>query len=299
MKVAVIGSNGLLSNYIGKYCNLESHDLNVYGRTEPNAHSFSCFHKIDLLQQDLKYNQLLDSDLVIYAAGAGVQSSLGESAESVYKLNTCVPLSLFNNLKNLNFKGILVTFGSYFEVGENSKNIVFNESDVIQSLSIPPNDYSISKRMLTRFFNGAKSQFNFYHFILPTIYSETESEARLIPYTLKAILENRDLQFTSGDQVRQYIHTKDVVKLIFIAIEQNLLSGIYNISGTEEYSVKDLVKLLFDLNNRALPDSFFGQTKRLDEGMKSLRLDDSKLMDKVNDFPRIKIQDVYDQYSFK
>ena len=123
---------------------------------------------------------------------------------------------------------------------------------------------AISKRMLSRFFSSFSAPFSFLHFILPTIYGESESTYRLIPYTLKSIADGVDLALTSGDQVRQYIYIRDVAGILFKAVEANLQSGIYNIAGAEEFSVKQLVALLFGLKRKNMPDGLFGKTQRVD-----------------------------------
>jgi nucleoside-diphosphate-sugar epimerase len=299
MLISIIGTNGLLSTCIGSYCNKEFYKLNMYGKTEPKLHKYTNFSSINFLDEELDYEELIKSDLIIYTAGAGIQYHLQEDVYSIYHLNVSVPVLISNHLKARDYKGTFITFGSYFEIGETSNNTSFNELDLVQSQLFVPNDYAISKRMLTRFFSSFRSSFTFLHFILPTLYGENESTYRLIPYTLKSIEANVKLKLTSGDQIRQYIYIQDVVHILFSSVKERLSSGIYNIAGVEEFSVKELVSMLFKIKGKKMPENIFGQADRVDMGMKVLRLNGDKLNKYLNNMPKTKIREIYKRYNFE
>jgi nucleoside-diphosphate-sugar epimerase len=296
MKVSLIGSNGLLSDSIGRFCNSKDINLDVYGLCQPINHVYDNFYTVDLLKEDIEYNKIKYSDIIIYAAGAGIQSNLNESANQIYILNVGLPVKICNCLKLKDYKGIFVTFGSYFEIGETSESKLYNEMDILCSLNVSPNDYATSKRMLSRFMSSINVQFKIWHFILPTIYGEKESLHRLIPYTINALKTNSDIQFTSGEQIRQYIYIDEISYMISLAYEKGIPSGIYNIAGNETLTVKELVSMLFKAYNKYLPESVFGKEERIDVRMKNLQLDGEKLYKKLNYKPIMKILDVYKKY---
>lgn len=296
MKVAIIGTNGLLSDCFGRYCNINNYPLNMYGLTIPIGHSYNSFRQTNLINEDLKYEELILSDVIIYAAGAGVQSNLRENIELIYFLNVTVPVKLCINLKTYGYQGAFVSFGSYFEIGENQDDQLFTEIELLKSQRKVVNEYSVSKRMLSRFISSADLPYKTWHFILPTIYGERESPHRLIPYTIHALKTKSELTFTSGEQVRQYIYVDEVVDMIYRSYSANIPSGIYNISGSETLTVKDLVISLFALYNTTFPEGVFGKTERLDSGMKNLQLDGCKLQQAIDYRPKIKISDVYERY---
>ncbi len=107
---------------------------------------------------------------------------------------------------------------------------------------------------------------------------------------------NSEIAFTSGNQVRQYIYIDEVVDIIFKANFTNVTSGVYNISGAETFSVKQLVSSLFKLFAKQLPDNVFGKTERTDSGMLNLQLNGKKFQQAINYVPGIKLIDVYDRY---
>ncbi|KAA6338210.1 GDP-L-fucose synthase [termite gut metagenome] len=299
MKIGLLGTNGLLSSNIGLYCSNSGYELNMFGKNIPLNHSYSSFTPMNLLDNSLLYDFLIKNDIIIYAAGAGIQSDFKENTDLIYSLNVFVPLKICIRLKELNYQGIFVTFGSYFEIGTNTDDRTFTEDEVLNSHLNVFSDYTISKRMLSRFISSFHSSFRNWHFILPTIYGENESEHRLIPYTLKSIRNHTDLHFTSGEQVRQYIYVDEISTIIFKAVEKELENGIYNISGTESYSVREIVSLLFNLMRTELPSHIFGTVQRADTGMKILKLNAEKLYHKLNFYPSITVSDTYLKYLYK
>ena len=296
MKISIIGTNGFLSNSIGRFFNKNNILLDMYGRSFPEGLLLNEFYYVDLMKNELPLEKIKNSDVIIYAVGAGIQSNLKESTDTVYKLNVLVPLKIINDLKFIEFSGSFVSFGSYFEIGENTDNNFFTENELLQSQNRVVNDYSISKRMFSRFISSFEQPFKTWHFILPTIYGEQESSHRLIPYTINAIKTNTDIEFTAGGQVRQYIYIDEIAEIIMLSINKNISSGVYNVAGTESLSVKELVTNIFNVFNKEIPESVFGKAKRTDTGMKILQLDGSKLYNAIDYNPSIKILDVYDRY---
>lgn len=296
MKVSIIGSNGFLSVAVAKFCNQNKWDVDMYGLNEPIGHKYNDFYRINLLKDSVDYENLIKSDIIVYASGAGIQSNLKENSYLIYALNVTVPVNMCNHLKANNFNGILVTFGSVFEMGQTKEFRAFEENDILISTCEASNDYTVSKRMLSRFINGYKHEFVHWHMYIPTIYGETESPHRLIPYTINAIKNGEKLSFTSGDQVRQYIYVGEVPMILAKAYKAKLPSGIYNIGGTETLSVKEIVSLIHDELGCKVPDGCFGTAERKDVGMKYLVLDGLKLYSAIDYQPHILIKDIIKKY---
>lgn len=296
IKVVLIGSNGFLATQIGKFCNKKNYNLEVYGKSFPISYNYSEFYNIDLLTELPSIEKLLSSNIIIYAVGGGIQFHLKEARNNIYNLNFQIPTLLYRSLQEFNYAGTFITFGSYFEIGENTQFKKFTEKDILNNQLFLPNDYAISKLMLTNFIDRTSPNFKYFHFILPTIYGENESRLRLIPYTIDSIIKKEKLELTSGDQVREYIYINNVVDIIFESIENNLTSDIYNIPPTETYSVKDLVSKIYKIMNVELPSDIFGVSTRIDEKMKILQLDASKLLAKIEMKPNILIEDTIYKY---
>ena len=296
MKITILGSNGFLSNAIAKYANKNNWTLEVYGLDEPIGVQYDKFVQCNLMDAELDCSGLLGSDIIVYAIGAGIQSNLKEGYNLIYSLNVTAPVTICNKLKELDYKGVFVTFGSVFEMGESTESHFFTEEEVMSSAATAPSDYVVSKRMLTRFVTSYKHDFTHWHFIIPTIYGAGENPRRLIPYVVNAIKNNEELHFTAGDQTRQYVHVSEVPMLLEKAYEKGLSSGIYNIEGKETLTVKEIVELIHEAFGRTVPDGCFGSVERSDVGMKYLALNGSKLWNSIEFKASISIKDEIKSY---
>ena len=296
MKVTILGTNGFLSRAIALYCNEKHYTLDMYGLNEPVGHEYDTFHKVNLMTDDLNNEDIIQSDIIVYAIGAGIQSNLKEGNDLIYNLNVNAPVKICNSLKAAGYKGCFITFGSVFEMGETKEERSFTEEDVLTSICPAPNDYTVSKRMLSRFIDSYKHDFTHWHFFIPTIYGEKENPLRLIPYTINAIKNKENLHFTAGDQTRQYIYVGEVHCMIDLAYNKHLPSGIYNIQGKDTLTVREIVTKIHKHFNVEVPDDCFGSVKRADVGMKYLALDGTKLKNAIGFEANISLADVIDKY---
>ena len=78
MKISILGTNGFLSTAIAKYAVAEGWTLEMYGLQRPDDHDCNLFHQVDLMDSEMDCSTLLDSDLIVYAIGAGIQANLKE-----------------------------------------------------------------------------------------------------------------------------------------------------------------------------------------------------------------------------
>ncbi len=296
MNVTILGTNGFLSRAIALYCNKKGYPVDMYGLDEPKGHDCHSFHKANLMTENLDMEEISKSDIIVYAIGAGIQSNLKEGNDLIYNLNVTVPVRICNALKAGGYQGKFITFGSVFEMGETTEERFFTEEDIQTSLAVAPNDYTVSKRMLTRFISSYKHDFTHWHFIIPTIYGESENPKRLIPYTINAIKNGEELHFTAGDQTRQYVHVSEVPRMIDLAFEKNIPSGIYNIQGKETLTVKEIVSLIHKVLGKKVPKGCFGSAQRADVGMKYLALDGRKLRSLTGFEATVRLEDVIKMY---
>lgn len=296
MKVSILGTNGFLSTAIAKFANDTGWVLDMYGLETPVFHKYNNFYKVNLMDAELDCSKLVDSDLIVYAIGAGIQANLKEGFNLIYNLNVTAPVTICNKLKELNYKGRFVTFGSYFEMGETKEERFYTEEDVLTSTSPAPNDYTVSKRMLSAFVSSYKHEFTHWHFYIPTIYGVGENPKRLIPYVINALRNGEEVHFTAGDQIRQYIHVSEIPRILALAVECTMPSGLYNIQGKETVTVKELVYLIHHAMGKEVPEGCFGSVQRADVGMRYLALDGSKLYNFIGYNPLNSIVDKLNEY---
>ena len=103
MKVAVIGSNSFLAREIIKSYEFANEELFLYGIENESKHTN--FIHFQFPNNNLNFNEFLNKDVIIYCAGAGIQSNLKEEIELIYELNTFLPIRLINFLKQNKYNG--------------------------------------------------------------------------------------------------------------------------------------------------------------------------------------------------
>lgn len=300
MIISIIGTNGMLSTALTDKFIQKGYQVNVLGKRKPD-YSYSSFHQIDLLHGQIDYHWLLDSEVIIYAAGAGVQAALQTDPSLMYALNVDIPIAITIQLKKRNYKGVYISFGSYMEIGVNpTEDKEFQEQEVVCSNLPVTNDYALSKRLYSRYMNDLHSEYHHYHFILPNMFSYNDRKpgTRLIPYILQYIYQYKagenpqEPKFSAGLQLRQYILLEDMIPVLEKSLEFDIPSGIYNVGGGEFMSIKSLIRRIFKFFDVPCKEDFFGKETRRDNDMKSLRISGKKLMENIHYLPDSKIEKI-------
>ena len=272
-RTAIIGASSFLASYIITDLEKEHHELTLFSREKTNdRHMFSAFAYPNTVPD---YSLFLNYDVIIFVAAGGVQSSKKYSLDEIYALNAFLPIALSNFLDENNFKGKLISFGSYFEIGGNNELKSFTETEVALSNFEVPNHYCLSKRLLTRFVNDSISKINHYHIILPSIYGKNENENRLIPYLISSLENEKNLELTAGTQIRQFLHAKDVSEFVMMICNQSVEKGVYNLASDHYNWVKDVVETVFNHFGKDFSVAL-GKIQRQDESMQVLLLDSTK-----------------------
>lgn len=294
MNAAIIGSNSFLAQYIIR--ELAGNNINavLYGSSPSEEFPSLNFEVFNFPEHEIDYTGLLDFDSIIYTAGAGIQANRNETPEIIYELNSFTPIRLANTLSANSYKGKLLTFGSYFEIGNEINEKYYSENEIVTCLNEVPNHYCTSKRLLSRYLSSFLPVLNFYHLILPNIYGKGENTQRLIPYLLHAIANNEPIKLTSGEQVRQYIHAADIAKSVLDIINENYPNGFYNLCRSEAIQIKSLVKKIIAVAGKTdiLSElNLFGTKDRSDTAMPYLLLNNTKAVNTFRYQPQISIEE--------
>lgn len=276
--VCFIGSNGFLSSAFGRHFS----NADVFGTSKPKKYQYKTFTEIDIISSEYQIEHFLLYDVIIVFSALGVQSQSKNDSDDVFEVNTFFPIKLFTFLTKNHFEGTIVTFGSYFEIGCNDRYRLFDEEEIIGSKCKVPNDYCLSKRLLTTYVNSAITKIKYWHFILPTLYGLGENSDRLIPYIISSITKNQEINLTSGEQVREYIDVDEVPKIIAKAMAYDLDVGIYNIPGQERISIRELTIKITNYFSYPIEKVKFGAAGRQDTDMLYLALNAKKLCNKLN-----------------
>lgn len=291
MKIVLIGARGFLGSALFKGLYKEDDGTAwhlFFSSTEflqiPLSNCY--YHVYKWPQHSLKdeaYEKVLvDADVVIYAAGAGIQPGENANDKLIYNLNLFEPVKLVQKLSRLNFKGQLISFGSYFEIGKDQPHQLLNEQAFLEQYNPLPNVYCRSKKELSHFHfiqEQAGIEFKWLHLVLTNIYGPGENENRLIPYIIHQSKQNKPLHFTAGSQIRQYTYVGDVVNVV-----GNLLgkaSGLYHVSNEEMVAVKMIIEETVEQVRENLsvnPDIHYDIAERRDTAMDYLAVSAQKLL---------------------
>ena len=279
MKIAIIGANSFLGlsiykSFLHKVLDLEIHFFGSKMNSNIKQTKSVFFHQYIYPSVELDHDQLSTMDAIFFCSAAGVQSGRKVEETLLLGLNTFEPIQLSIELERRSFTGKFITFGSYFEIGENQSKKKFNEEDVVSSFGLVPNLYCSSKRMLTRYFTSKSQKIDWFHFILPSIYGENEDRDRLIPYLVNSIFSKKEVSVTSGTQLRQYIYIDDVTELLLKVVKEDHIPSIYNISPDGAISVKEVIEKTISSTGRE--PAKLTVINKADQKMKLLHIDNSK-----------------------
>lgn len=273
-KITIVGAGSFLGRNLKRFISrVPIERLTLYSSQK----SSSEIRLFRYPEQLFNATELLDADIIFYCAAGGVQSGCADPIETIYQLNSIIPIQLINDLSAKGYQGSIVTFGSYFEIGAYNQIHFFSEKEVIEANNTIPNHYCNSKRLLTRFYSGQTHSVKWYHFILPTIYGKDESPNRLIPYLIKSLRNNSPVQMTAGAQIRQYLHIDDLCRLLTVELleKPTLTPDIYNIAPEGYIKISDIVEEIEKVIGSALSNK--ESITRSDESMKVLLLSDEKI----------------------
>ena len=224
LKVMISGANG----FLGK--NLIAHLPKTY-----DVRSVSIRHdNLKSVGDDiLKYQP----DIFIYNGWYdGNSFSSVNNYEQFDNINIAIELGkVFSQLKDLYFVGV----GSFAEYGIN-KTLISEEDKECAN-----NYYGASKSILKTFTKTLCEVNNFkWLWLRPCyIYGPGDVHSRLIPNTIQACINNKNLTLNSCDSIVDYLYIDDFTS----AVNQLLLNkntGIFNICSGEQYVVKDIINVI-------------------------------------------------------
>lgn len=289
MKVSVVGSNSFLAKHIIEQDS--SIDWNLLGNDE---YYFP--------EKPLDMHKLRDSDIILFTAGAGIQPRHNHSNDLIFELNCFEVVRLVNLLNEKDYKGRLITFGSYFELGVGDYNEAVDETELVSHHNPYPNSYCESKNLLSRFIHQrikTGNSFQHQHHVLTNIFGFGEHPKRLIPYILQQVESGDSINFTSGTQHRQYTDIHDLSIFIVEQAFQQSVEGIFNLTSQEVTTVRAIVENTLRVikeSGRSIPHYQFGVEHRRDSGMTYLALDASKTLKRFGTLPNTDIIRSLEQY---
>ena len=119
------------------------------------------------------------------------------------------------------------------------------------------------------------------------MYGPYQNDLRLLPFIIKACLDNRNFGVTSGDQLRDFLYVDDLINLIKKIIHSKVKNQIFNVGYGKPTKVKRVIHKINSMIKKGNPE--YGKIKmRKDESL-NLYPNIKKVKKYFNWKPKIKL----------
>jgi len=229
--ILILGGTGFLGQKIARELKVyKQFDVTCAGKNNKRIEGLKTI-KIDVLVKEKLKKILKNYDLII--------NCTGQITEPIYKcirLNTEGVENIIDCIKDNN--QILFHISTVSVYGESKK---VNENSPL----LPRTNYSISKLFSEYLIKKTLKKGQYVILRLSNLYGDINQKNGIFSYLYQSYKTDRKLIFdNNGDLSRYYLHVEDCAKIIYKLIQNPPYSGIYNIIGPEQYSIKDLVNFL-------------------------------------------------------
>lgn len=278
MKILITGATGFIGNHLVKELLKDTkNEIIATSRDIEKAKKYEWFSRVKYISYDLNSQEELNlfeyfdkPDKVIHLAWDGLPNynDLIHIEKNLFKNYNFIKNIISNGLKDITITGTCFEYGLI--------NGCLNE----ELKTNPSNSYGIAKDSLRKFIEELKKQYDFnYKWIrLFYIYGEGQGEKSLIALLDKAIQNGeKEFNMSGGEQLRDYLNIKDVVKNILLIANQTLYSNqIINCCSGKPISIRQIVENHLDKKNYSMklnlgyypyptyePMAFWGDNRKL------------------------------------
>ncbi|MCQ6567081.1 NAD-dependent epimerase/dehydratase family protein [Bacillus mycoides] len=192
----------------------------------------------------------INPDYIFHLAAYGVNSAHTDYMHAI-ETNIIGTCNIIQAAKFVNCKKI-INMGSSSEYGNKMEPIHEN------MLLTPVDIYGSTKAASTILAHQIASENNINLITLRPfgIFGEAEEPHKLFSYIILQVLQNKDVNLTLCNQLRDYCYIENIIDACILAIENtNVQNEIFNIGSGNIYPLKHYVELLFKhLNTHSRPN---------------------------------------------
>lgn len=253
--ILITGGAGFIGvNLINKFLDLGCSNINLIIKNSTSLKRLNNviqkihLHKIDLLDKNKlkkvvgEINPSIIIHLATYSAYADQTAAL-----DMIRINIEGTLNLLTSSKDINYN-IFINTGSSSEYGIKEKPM--REDDLLEPVSF----YAVTKASASLLCQVFAREYKKPIVTLRpfSVYGPHEEEKRFVPTIVKAVIENKPIKLTPGNQRRDFIYIEDIVDIYIKAISHGKeLSGqILNMGTGIEYTNDELVQTLFKVTGK-------------------------------------------------
>lgn len=233
----IIGANSFIGKYLYEYFSKKEKVIGTYfSKPEENLIQF------DISNPDLSKLGSIDKEkYCIVCSAIGRIDDCKKEEEKSYKINVEGTKKLIEQLFSKNITPVFLS-SSYVFAGDKKNPDEKDERN-------PRTIYGRQKKEIEDFL--IKSGKRFLVLRLSKVYGLKKGDNSLLTGMIEQISENPVNKYAK-DQVMSPVYVEDIVKVLDLATERSL-TGIYNVSGEEQFSWYDLAEIInneFKLNKK-------------------------------------------------
>lgn len=280
LNILVTGITGFLGSHIAR--TLSASGIEVIGLKRIKSDTWRCrdfnnkVHWIDLddngnWREELKK---LAPTVVVHCAWNGVEAKQRESwteqANNIDLLIQLLEISKETSISKFIFLGSQAEYGIL--------NAKVSEEQLIQPKGAYGTIKSASLQIVKTFCE--ENRINWVWLRVFSVFGEMEGTNWLIPSLVRKMKTEMEIDLTAGEQQYAYLYAPDFSAIVKTIIEQPILSGVYNISSNEAYSLRTLLEFIRDYVNSDFKLNFGVLPYRENQSM-HIEGDTSKLSSQV------------------
>jgi nucleoside-diphosphate-sugar epimerase len=253
--VLITGGAGFIgSNIVNRLLDLGYKNINLITKDSTNLSRLKnvlpkvSLHKVDLLDKKnlQKVIGKINPSIIIHLATYSAYRNQ-EAVSQMIETNVTGTLNLLIASRDINYD-VFINTGSSSEYGIKEKPM--NENDILKPISF----YAATKASATLLCQVFAKEYQKPIITLRpfSVYGPYEEENRFIPTIMKAIIKNKSIKLTPGNQRRDFIYIQDVVDIYIkiLSYGKKLSGQILNMGTGIEYTNDEVVRTLFKVVNK-------------------------------------------------
>ena len=250
MRFAVTGGAGFIGSYIVNLLLEKNHNVlvldNMHAGKKENLHDSDKleFYQADIRDYSLLENHLQNIDGIFHQAALTSVPESFKKPKEYFDVNVIGTKNIFEIANN---KKIRVVYASSSSIYGNTMQIPIKEN----FKKNPINPYGKTKLegeiLVEKFKNLSVIGLRYFN-----VYGigQNISYAGVITKFLEQIKNKKPLTINdNGNQIRDFIHVKDIAKANLAAMKSNVKKSFLNIGTGITTSINDLAKMMIDLSN--------------------------------------------------
>jgi UDP-glucose 4-epimerase len=256
MKIVVAGGAGFIGGHIAEYWNEQGADVHVIDSLRTgnikNIEGLENvkFHKGSITDRELVFEVLKDADYIYNLA------ALVSVPESIEKPFECIDINV-NGM--LNLLDAAKEFGAKKLVLSSSAAVYGDDPELPKRISMTPHPktpYSITKldgeyynKMYFEQYGLETISLRYFNVYGPRQNPKSQYAAA-VPIFVDRATKNEDITiYGDGEQTRDFIYVKDVVKANVVASQSEGITGVFNVANGSSITIKELCEKIIELVN--------------------------------------------------